>query len=194
MREVFTMLSFRGTFRLFDTYNEEISLNVQGFMTANTFPPVSTAVYVLLLPCAVVRQHANTANNRPKDQRRFFSQKIQLTGFGDNTFAHMVEAIQRIRDHMESVLPEGSVEAWVPDIFQTHETIAVATRYLTPAKDAAPEEILTPSHDIDPNGCLQNMMGGEYVYTIDNEVVYCEAYVDAENVRWVLWNDRLHKI
>ncbi|CAA7271373.1 unnamed protein product [Cyclocybe aegerita] len=146
---------------------EKVVLRVQGVITGSTMPPIKWPFKIE--PC----------------QQAYFCQSAALTGFGSESFADAIRCIEEIHNIFACHFPEGSLELWNASSSAGYLTIDMANRYFTPHSQASPDQIISFSFAIDPDGILAACTtDGTLVHTKDNSVEYYERYQEGEKQRY----------
>ena len=107
-------------------------------------------------------------------RRRFLRQAVTLTGFGAPNIRACINGIVDIRHTFSRSLPPGSLDDWVPELFDGHSAIDVGNRYFVNRHDKADDENVSFDQCVDPDGILEEAMGSEFCHTLENEVKYFE--------------------
>ncbi|KAF8874666.1 hypothetical protein BD779DRAFT_1678634 [Infundibulicybe gibba] len=139
--------------------NEELVFTFMGIISQVDFPPIKEK------PCVAHRRY------------KFLRQSASLTGLGSPTFDAALEATHRIFDTFQRQFQKGALDPWQTDVWQTpshqsHPSLLVSNRYLTPRRDAPRMEHIPFESEVDPHGYLEAMFKDGYVHGEENIVEY----------------------
>jgi hypothetical protein len=80
-----------------------------------------------------------------------------------------------IRHTFSRSLPPGSLDDWMPVLFDGYPAIKMGNRYFVNRHDKVDDETLSFEQCVDPDGILEEAMGSEFSHTLENEVKYFES-------------------
>ncbi|PBK76196.1 hypothetical protein ARMSODRAFT_1078394 [Armillaria solidipes] len=121
-----------------------------------------------------------------KDEIRFLSQYVRISGMGSIAFEDTIIALKGIQQLGEREFQEGSLEEWTQFTVQGHDAIEFSNRYFTPCSQAINGDSVRFPMDVDPNGVPQKMAGTQWIHAEDNEVRYYRGVIDIGKKRYMV--------
>jgi hypothetical protein len=114
-------------------------------------------------------------------QVRYLRQRVSLTGLGTSDFDESIQGIMDVHTTFARCVPLNKLApCGIVDDFDGYGTIELSNRYFTLKKDAATQEQVPFSTDIDPFRFLAIAAGHQYVHTEENVVRYYACEMDKE--------------
>jgi hypothetical protein len=107
-------------------------------------------------------------------RRHFLRQAVTLTGFGASNIQACINGIVNIHHTFSRFLPPGSLDDWMPVLFDGHVAINVGNRYFVNRHDKVDDETVFFEQCVNPDGILEEAIGSEFSHTSENEVKYFE--------------------
>ena len=98
-----------------------------------------------------------------------------LTGLSSPIFDEAIASVYEIQNTFRQTVVMGTMEEWVPSVFQEHVSIDVGNQYFTPRRYALQDQQVAFSASIDPHNILSEAMGDKLVHVEENHVEYYEA-------------------
>ena len=95
-----------------------------------------------------------------------------LTTFCNETMGAFIKGIQEIFSIFEETLPNNTLEAWNPSLFDGYDAIEMSNRFFTDRRNQSGHEIVPFKPSVDPDGILDKAMGTDFVHLRENEVEY----------------------
>jgi hypothetical protein len=118
------------------------------------------------------------------DQYRHLKQSITVSGFGSESIPSVLNGVDAIMTLFREKITGGNDIATPYETYSGgHKCFLAMNRCLTPISESDGIDELTIPANMDPTGRLRSAVGGEYVYTADNEVVYTEVITRGDDVR-----------
>ncbi|PBK62520.1 hypothetical protein ARMSODRAFT_1089102 [Armillaria solidipes] len=105
-----------------------------------------------------------------KDEIRFLSQYVRISGMGSIAFEDTIIALKGIQQLGEREFQEGDLEEWTQFTVQGHNVIEFSNQYFTPCSQAINGDSVRFPMDVNPNGVPQKMAGMQWIHAEDNEV------------------------
>ncbi|KAF8875565.1 hypothetical protein BD779DRAFT_1450017, partial [Infundibulicybe gibba] len=133
---------------------EEVIFTLIGVICGHDLPPLKEK------PSVAARRY------------KFLRQSISVTGIGSPTFGAAVEATHCIFDMFQRQFEEGALHVWETPSDQSHPTLLMSNRYLTPRRDALHMEHIPFEAEVDPHGYLESMIKDGYIHGEENNVEY----------------------
>lgn len=101
----------------------------------------------------------------------YAKQSINLTGLGSPFFDAYIDFIAQVHSIFEHGI-NGSLDPWLPDVFEGHTAISLANRFYTNKHDKGQELDLPFGPAIDPHGVLERGKDNLFVHLPENQVKY----------------------
>ena len=103
-------------------------------------------------------------------------QSVMLSGLSSPMFDEAIASIYEIQDMFRRTAVDGTLEEWIPSVFQNHLSIDIGNRYFTPRQYALQDQPIAFSPSVDPHNILSEAMGDQLVHVEENHVEYYEAH------------------
>jgi len=109
------------------------------------------------------------------NRQQHMQQAVMLTGLFSLMFDKAIASVCAIQDMFRWDVADGTMEEWMPSVFQEHISIDIRNWYFTPCQHALQHWQIAFSTSIDPDNILSEAMGDQFVHVEDNHVEYYEA-------------------
>ncbi|CAA7263691.1 unnamed protein product [Cyclocybe aegerita] len=163
---------------------EEVVLQVQGIITGSAMPPIKWPFKIIMVftdsmgsAHRVVDPSVHSGQAFSLSVCRALQEWFEADDLRRITFVYVPSAL-RWDIH-------GSLELWNASSSAGYLTIDMVNHYFTPRSQASPDQIISFSFAIDPDGILAACTtDGTLVHTEDNSVEYYERYQEGEKQRY----------
>ncbi|PBK98154.1 hypothetical protein ARMGADRAFT_921188 [Armillaria gallica] len=106
-----------------------------------------------------------------REQLRFLSQSIMITGFNSMTFDDTINALE-IQHTGEWEFHQGQLLEWTPNQLQGYNMLELSNRYLRSWSKTKQETGIPINNDVDSKGVLTQLAGNTMIHTEENIVRY----------------------
>jgi hypothetical protein len=122
----------------------------------------------------------------PSDKYRHLKQSITVSSFDDKSMANVMSGVTLVATYFKEAIREvDEVDLPCRVYSGGYECFLAMNRYLTPIAESDGVDEQPMPADIDPTRRLRQVIGGDYVYTSDNEVAYTEMVVEGDTTRCI---------